>query len=65
MELFFPITVSCPWCERGETLANKPADINISCQCHRCGNCYHIDFNTGRAVKAKPTPKAKSTGRKK
>ena len=50
----FPITISCPWCEKSETLANKPADIKVSCKCSVCGKYYHIDFNILRAVKAKP-----------
>jgi hypothetical protein len=60
MDPQFPIVVICPWCERGETLANKTADINVSCQCNRCGNYYHIDFTTGRAKKAKPKPQPKT-----
>ena len=57
IDLHFPITVSCPWCKRGETLADKPAEINVSCQCNRCGNYYHIDFNTLRAIRAGPKAK--------
>ena len=50
----FPIIVYCPWCGRGETLADKTADINVSCQCPRCGKYYLIDFKTGHAIRAGP-----------
>jgi hypothetical protein len=62
--LQFPISVSCPWCKKGETLADKPADINVSCQCHHCGNFYNIDFKTGRAIRAGPKRKVKQPSRK-
>jgi hypothetical protein len=52
----FLIAVSCPWCEKGETLADKPADINISCQCPKSGNFYQIDFKYQRAAKVKAKP---------
>lgn len=48
----FPIVVRCPWCEKGETLADKPADINISCQCPRCGRIYLVDFSTLKVEKS-------------
>jgi len=60
MDPQFPVAVACPWCEKGETLADKTADINVSCQCRQCGKYYHIDFSTGRAKKAKPKPQPKS-----
>ncbi|AHM55817.1 hypothetical protein EAL2_c05150 [Peptoclostridium acidaminophilum DSM 3953] len=44
--------MQCPWCEKGETLADKPADIKISCQCPRCGRIYHVDFSTLKVEKA-------------
>lgn len=59
----FPISVPCPWCGRGETLADKAAEIHISCQCNRCGNYYHVDFNSLRAARAGPRPKT-TTGRR-
>ena len=56
----FPIAVLCPWCEKGETLADKPADINLSCRCHACGKFYKIDLKNRRAEKAMSAPKARS-----
>lgn len=55
-EIHYPISIFCPWCEKGETLADKPADINVSIQCPKCGNFYQIDFKKQRAVKAKAKP---------
>lgn len=49
----YPITVQCPWCEKGETLADRTADIRISCQCSKCSNFYHVDFATMRVEKAR------------
>jgi len=50
----FPYTFSCPWCEQGKTLADKPADIRVSCQCSVCEQYYGIDFKTLRVQKSKP-----------
>ena len=43
--------VLCPWCRKGETLADASADIRVSCSCRICGKFYRIDFNTMCAVK--------------
>ena len=60
-EILYTISVSCPWCGRGETLADKNADINVSCRCHQCGNPYQVNFQTMRVTKGKlkkkPPPK--------
>lgn len=51
----FSVSVRCPWCGKGVTLADRPAEINVSCQCCRCGNYYRINFKSLRALKAKPS----------
>ena len=51
------LAVPCPWCGQGETLADKYADIRVSCQCNACKRYYKIDFQTLRAIKAKPSPR--------
>ena len=51
----FAIFVSCPWCDKGGTFADKPAEINVSCQCNNCRKYYHVDFNRLRAIRAGPT----------
>jgi hypothetical protein len=53
------LAVLCPWCGQGETLADKQADIRISCQCNICRRFYRIDFQTLRAIKAKPRPRVR------
>ena len=51
------LSVPCPWCGLGETLADKSADIRVSCQCNACKRFYKIDFRTLRAVRAKANPR--------
>jgi len=63
----YGITVTCPWCGRGETLADKPAAVNLSCRCYECGHFYHIDLEHKRGIRAKPPgpcPKARSPNRR-
>ena len=48
------VTVLCPWCKKGETLADNTANIRISCRCPVCGNYYRIDCNTMRVGKIRP-----------
>jgi uncharacterized Zn finger protein len=60
----FPIAISCPWCDKGETLADKTADIKISCQCPKCGNFYQIDLKNQRSLKAKAKPSKASQPKK-
>ena len=61
----YNISVPCPWCGLGETLADKPAEVNISCCCHICGRFYNVDLENKRAEKAAPLPKARSPCRRK
>jgi len=55
--LSMELTIPCPWCGIGETLADQPADIRISCQCNVCKRFYRIDFQTLRAIKTKAKPR--------
>jgi len=55
MDTVFEVAVLCPWCGLGKTLADKLADIRISCHCTICRRFYNIDFLTMRAIKAKAT----------
>ncbi len=65
-DITYPITVQCPWCEKGQTLADRKADIRISCQCSKCSNFYHVDFATMKVEKAKASPrKQQPPGRRK
>lgn len=54
-DITYPITIQCPWCEKGETLADRKADIRISCQCSKCFNFYHVDFANMKVDKARAT----------
>ena len=47
------LTIACPWCGRGETLADQRADIRITCRCNNCQRFYSIDFQTLRAKRTK------------
>ena len=60
MEGDYGITVVCPWCGLGETLADKPAAVNISCRCHECGRVYNIDLENRRATRVQPKTKPKA-----
>lgn len=51
------IAAPCPWCGRGETLADTTADIRVSCHCSVCGKYYRVDFNNMRVSKIKPKPR--------
>ena len=48
------LAVPCPWCGHGEILADKQADIRISCKCNICKKFYEIDFLELRSIRAKP-----------
>ena len=50
------IVVLCPWCGQGMTLADKSADIRVSCACISCGRFYKIDFLTMATSKLKQKP---------
>jgi len=43
----------CPWCNLGKTLADKSADIRISCHCNICNRFYKVDFQTLRVIKTR------------
>ena len=58
----FPTPVSCPWCGRSETPADKPAEVFMTCQCNCCENYYRIDFYTLEAVRAEPKIKKAKRG---
>ena len=51
------IAVQCPWCERKAMLADKTADIRVSCQCPFCGKFYKIDFSTMQTAKIRAKPR--------
>ena len=66
-DITYDVSIPCPWCGLGETLADKSADVNISCRCHECGRIYLIDMKNLRAkrIPIKLQPKARSPCRRK
>jgi len=51
------VTVPCPWCGQGKTLADCHADIRVSCPCNICGRFYKIDFRTMRVYRISRKPR--------
>lgn len=58
----FRIHLKCPWCEKGETLADGRAKVTISVLCGRCTRPYIADLDTMKTERAKPQ---RRQGRKK
>lgn len=53
----YGIQVLCPWCQKGETLADRTAPIHVSCQCPKCGRFYRINFSDLTTEKATAFPR--------
>lgn len=45
--------LKCPWCGKGEILADGRAKITISVQCPRCGKVFYGDLDTLATEKGK------------
>lgn len=52
----------CPWCGKGETLADGTAKVTISVQCSKCGRVYTGDLDT---MKTEKSTAQKRLGRRK
>jgi len=46
--------LTCPWCGKGEVLADGIGKLTISVQCPRCKNFYLGDLDTLRTIKTQP-----------
>lgn len=46
--------LTCPWCGKGEVLADGFGKLTISVQCPRCKNFYLGDLDTLRTTKTQP-----------
>lgn len=46
--------LTCPWCGKGEVLADGFGKLTISVQCPRCKNFYLGDLDTLRTIKTQP-----------
>ena len=52
----------CPWCGKGDTLADGTAKVTISVQCARCKKVYIGDLTT---MKTERSTAQKRQGRRK
>lgn len=50
--------LKCPWCEKGEILANGRAKVIISAQCPKCHKFFVGDLYTLRTEKSKACRRA-------
>jgi len=48
----------CPWCLKGEALADGKAQVTISIQCPRCGKVFLGDLDTLKTEKGKACKRA-------
>ena len=46
--------LKCPWCNKGEALANVKAKVIISVQCGKCGHVFFGDLDTLKTEKGIP-----------
>ena len=44
----------CPWCGKGETLADGRGKVTISVQCGKCNSTYLADLDTMSTMRTKP-----------
>lgn len=47
----FNIHMICPWCKKGEALADGRAKVTMSIQCPKCGRFYLADLDTMKTEK--------------
>ncbi|MCD7724951.1 MAG: hypothetical protein LUI12_05280 [Clostridiales bacterium] len=64
MENFFNRHIKCPWCGKGEILADGKAKVTVSSVCPKCYKIFYGDLDTlkserGRAQKRKKPEKKK------
>lgn len=52
----------CPWCQKGEVLADGQAKISLSIECPKCHRFFIGSMDT---LKAERSAACKRTGRKK
>ena len=46
--------LKCPWCGKGETLADGRGKVTISVQCGKCSNTYLADLDTLKTMRTRP-----------
>lgn len=44
----------CPWCAKGEILADAKSVVTISAQCPRCKHFFRADLDSLKTERAQP-----------
>jgi ribosomal protein S27AE len=52
----YPVSLTCPYCLKGKTMADHTANVNLSIQCGKCGQYYIGNPQTGRTRKTRASP---------
>lgn len=42
----------CPWCKKGEALADGKGKVTISLVCPKCERVYLVDLDTGKTERS-------------
>ena len=50
--------LNCPWCHKGEVLANGLADVEVSAQCPKCERFFTGNLKTLETKKSKACKRA-------
>ena len=50
----FTLHLICPWCSKGENLADGRASAIVSAQCPRCKHFFRADLNSLKTERAQP-----------
>lgn len=54
MNRTFTQRLICPWCAKGEILADGKSAVTISAQCPRCKHIFWADLNSLKTERAQP-----------
>lgn len=54
MTQIFTLHLICPWCSKGEILADGRARATVSAQCPRCKHFFRADLNSLKTERAQP-----------
>lgn len=52
------VHLKCPWCDKGEVIANGRAKIIISAQCPKCHKFFEGDLDNETTIKSKAYKRA-------
>lgn len=54
MQNNFHIHLICPYCHKGEALADGKAKVTLSIRCPKCGRFYTADLDTMQTEPSQP-----------